>query len=135
MNLNFKSLVSYFYSRTSKYFNIELQSNTNENISSCMIRYYKWHAKGLVNYDNKINHCSLFQTTRELLVSKTDLQGLTLAWCTRPDPILDPLALLHLNNWLCMSPVSPVFYTVVTMNLLINSGQQNILTLISSFFG
>ena len=41
-----------------------------------------------------------FQTTGKLLVKKTDLQALTLVGLSRQDPEPDPLAVLHLNNWL-----------------------------------
>ena len=46
----------------------------------------------------KSTKCSLFQTTRELLVNKTDLQALTLGGPTRENPVPDSLAVLHLNN-------------------------------------
>ena len=46
----------------------------------------------------KSTKCSLFQTTREILVNKTDLQALTLQGPTREDPALDTLAILHLDN-------------------------------------
>ena len=47
---------------------------------------------------SKSTKCSLFQTAGELLVNKTDLGALTLLGPTREDPVLDPLAVLHLNN-------------------------------------
>ena len=40
----------------------------------------------------------LFQTTMELLVIKTDLQALTLVGPTKQEPVLDPLAVLHLDK-------------------------------------
>ena len=40
---------------------------------------------------------SLFQTTRELLVNKIDLQAITLVGPIREDPVPDPLAVLHLD--------------------------------------
>ena len=43
---------------------------------------------------------SLFQTTRELLVNKTDLQALTLVGPTRENRVLDTLAVLQLDNGL-----------------------------------
>ena len=46
----------------------------------------------------KSTKCSLFQTTRELLVNKTDLRASTLVGPTRQDPALDLLAVLHLDN-------------------------------------
>ena len=41
---------------------------------------------------------SLFQTTRDILVNKTDLRALILVGCTKKDPVVDPLAVLHLNK-------------------------------------
>ena len=34
--------------------------------------------------------------------NRKDLQALTLVGPTRENPVLDPLAVLHLDNWLCM---------------------------------
>ena len=42
----------------------------------------------------------LFSTLRELSVNWKDLQALTLVGPTRDNLVLDPLAVLHLKNWL-----------------------------------
>ena len=42
--------------------------------------------------------CSLFQTTKELLVNKKDLQALTLVGPTRQDSVLNTLAVLGLDK-------------------------------------
>ena len=41
------------------------------------------------------------------------LRALTFEGPTKDNPVLDPLAVLHLNNRLLLSPVSPVFYTSI----------------------
>ena len=50
--------------------------------------------------EKKLNMCSLFQTLWELSVKRKDLQALTLVGPTQNNPVLDPLAVLHLDNWL-----------------------------------
>ena len=40
----------------------------------------------------------LFQTLREPPVNRKDLRALTLVGPTRDNPLLDPLAALHLDN-------------------------------------
>ena len=52
------------------------------------------------DYSTKSTKCSLFQTTRDIVVNKTDLRALTLAGPTRKNPVQDPLAVLHLDNQL-----------------------------------
>ena len=39
-------------------------------------------------------------TILNILVNKSDVQALTLAGPTREDPVLDPLAVIHLDNQL-----------------------------------
>ena len=51
----------------------------------------------------KSTTCSLFQTTRELLVNKTVLQALTLVGPTGENPVPHTLAVLHLDNRLFMN--------------------------------
>ena len=57
----------------------------------------------IVNIETtKSTKCSLFQTTRELLENKTNLQALTLVGPTRKNPIPDPLVVLHpTTDYLC----------------------------------
>ena len=47
-----------------------------------------------MKYDKQSTKCSLFQTTRELLVNKTNSQASILVGPTREDP----LAVLRLDN-------------------------------------
>ena len=42
------------------------------------------------------------QTLREPPVKRKDLQALTLSGPPRENPVLDPLAVLHLDNQLCV---------------------------------
>ena len=37
-----------------------------------------------------------------IILNKTDLQALTLVGLTGQEQVLDPLAVLHLDNWLCI---------------------------------
>ena len=48
-------------------------------------------------------------------MKRKDLGALTFVGPPMDNPELDPLAVLHLENQLFMSPVSSVFHTVVTV--------------------
>ena len=46
----------------------------------------------------KSSKCFLFSTFREPSVNRKDLQALTIVGPTSDNPVLDPLAALHLDN-------------------------------------
>ena len=76
----------------------QISKRKHPNIVSCV-----QCCKSCVQYAHivsisKSTKCSLIQTAGELLVNKTDLGALTLLGPTREDPVLDPLAVLHLDN-------------------------------------
>ena len=54
--------------------------------------------------------CSLFLTLRGLLVNRKDLQALTLVRPTQKNLVLDPLAVLHLDNRLYNLDVLLLFF-------------------------
>ena len=58
----------------------------------------------------KSNKCSSFSTLREPSVKRKDLHALTLVRPTRNNPVLDPLAVLHLNNWLFIILIQNNFF-------------------------
>ena len=54
----------------------------------------------------KINQVFFIFNTRELSLNRKDLQASTLVGLTQENPALDPLAVLHLDNWLYMYTLS-----------------------------
>ena len=59
-------------------------------------------------------------------MNRRDLQALTFVGPPTDNPELDPLALLHLDNQVCMLPVSPVFHTVVTVRICLNNWDREV---------
>ena len=86
--------------------------NANINCGFMSKIVYEQSLEAEINFLNKIQfsrflgfnfkEIRLFLTIGNFWVNTKDLGALTLVGPTREDSILDPLAVLHLNNWLSM---------------------------------
>ena len=73
--------------------------------------HYSFIYKHLLNY-------KIYLTLREPSENRKDLQASTLVGPTRDNPVLDSLAVLHLNNWLYKVRLDMTLHKVKLGNLL-----------------